>query len=118
MQDLSISDDLIVLKFDTVKKLDRNINYLINTNVHMQKKGAIINEIQNLHPSTIVGDEAPINIKIKSILIKEILNDEKLPTDIEDDDDDNDPSDIPIATVAEEIEPEIDHFGGDLQQLL
>ena len=76
MQALSISDDLIVLKFDAVKKLDRNINYLINT------------------------------------------NDEKLPTDIEDDDDDNDPSDIPIATVAEEIEPEIDHFGGDLQQLL
>ena len=83
----------------------------------MQKKGAIINEIQNLHPSTIVRDEAPINIKIKSILMKEILNDEKLPTDVEDDDDDNDLSDIPIATVAEEIEPEIDPFGGDLQQL-
>ena len=43
----------------------------------MQKKGVVINEIQNFDPPTIVGDERTINNKIGSIAVKEIINDEK-----------------------------------------
>ena len=45
------------LKFDTLKKLNKNINGLINYNIHMQKKEAENSEIQNLNHPTIVGDE-------------------------------------------------------------
>ena len=76
----------------------------------MQKKDAVIRETQN------VGDEPTINNKIESIIVKEILNDEKHPTDV-DEDGDNNVSDIPLAKVAEKIEPEIDIFGEDLQAL-
>ena len=112
-QALSISDHSIKLKFDAIKELNKNINDLINTNIHMQKKRAIISEIQNLDPPTIVGDEPTINNKIESILVKEILNDEKPPTDVDGDEDVV--SDIPLVKVAEKIEP--DDFGVDLQKL-
>ena len=40
------------LKFDTLKKLNKNINDLINYNIHMQKKEVVNSEIQNLnHPN-------------------------------------------------------------------
>ena len=35
MQAMSISDDSIVLQFNAMKKLNKNINDLINTNIHM-----------------------------------------------------------------------------------
>ena len=76
----------------------------------MHKKDAVISEIKN------VGDEPTINNKIESVIVKEILNDEKHPTDV-DKDGDNNVSDIPLAKVAEKIEPEIDIFGEDLQAL-
>ena len=62
-----------------------------------QKKGAVISEIQNLNSPTIVGDELTMN-KIESIVVKENLNNEKHPTDV---DNDNDVSDIPLAKVTE-----------------
>ena len=43
---------------------------MINTTFHMQKKDAVISEMQNLNPPTIVGDETTINIKIESIIVK------------------------------------------------
>ena len=82
----------------------------------MQKKGVVINEIQNFDPPTIVGDERTINNKIGSIAVKEIINDEKHPTDV-DDDGGNKISNIPLAKVAEKIEPEIDNFVDNLQKL-
>ena len=38
MQALSISGDSVVLKFDTMKNLNKNINDLRKTNIHMPKK--------------------------------------------------------------------------------
>ena len=76
----------------------------------MHKKDVVISEIKN------VGNEPTINNKIESVIVKEILNDEKHPTDV-DEDGDNNVSDIPLAKVAEKIEPEIDIFGEDLQAL-
>ena len=109
MQTLNISDDSIVLKFDALKGLNKNVNDLIDTNIHMQKKGAVISKIQNLDPPTIVGDKPTINNKIESIIVKEILNDGKPTTVVG--------YDIPLAKVAEKIAPEIDKFGEDLQKL-
>ena len=91
--------------------LNENINDLINT-----KKGPVISEIQNFNPPAIVGDEPTINNKIGSIIVKEILNDEKHPTDV-DHDGDNGVSYILLAKVAEKLEPEIGNFGADLQEL-
>ena len=91
--------------------LNENINDLINT-----KKGPVISEIQNFNLPAIVGDEPTINNKIGSIIVKEILNDEKHPTDV-DHDGDNGVSYILLAKVAEKIEPEIGNFGEDLQEL-
>ena len=76
----------------------------------MHKKDAVISEIKN------VGNEPTINNKIESVIVKEILNDEKHPTDV-DEDGDNNVSDVPLAKVAEKTEPEIDIFGEDLQAL-
>ena len=70
MQTLSICDDSIVLKFDAINKLDKNINDLINSNIHMQIKGAVISEIQNIDPPTTVGDEPTFNNKTESIFVK------------------------------------------------
>ena len=89
MQTLSISDDSIVLKFDVIKKLNKNINDLINCNIYFQKKGAVISEIQNLDPPTIAGDEPTFNNKIESIIVKKMLNVLMHPTDFDDDDDNN-----------------------------
>ena len=44
------------------------------------------------YPPVIVGDEATINIKIESEIVKEISKDGKLPSDVDYDD-----NDIPIA---------------------
>ena len=117
MQALSISDDSVVLKCNAIKKLNKNINDLINSNIHMQKKGAVISEIQNLDPPTIVGDEPTFNNKIESIIVKEILNDKMHSTDLDDENDNSNVGDIPLAKVAENIEPEKDNFGEDLQKL-
>ena len=38
MQALSISIDSIVLKFDAIKKLNKNVNDSVNSNIHMEKK--------------------------------------------------------------------------------
>ena len=38
MQALSISGDLVVLKFDAMKNLNKNINDLRKTNIYMPKK--------------------------------------------------------------------------------
>ena len=103
MQAMSISDDSIVLQFNAMKKLNKNINDLINTNIHMQKKRAVISEIQ-----TIVGDEPTINNKSESIPLTDVDGDDDVDVDI---------SDIPLARVAEKIEPEIDDFGVNLQKL-
>ena len=83
----------------------------------MQNKGAVISEIQNPDPPTIVGDEPTFNNKIESIIGKEILNDEMHPTDFDDDDDDKNVSDIPLAKGAEKIEPEKHNFGEVFQKL-
>ena len=108
MQTLSISDDLIVLKSDALKRFNKNINDLIDTNIHMQKKGAVISEVQNLNPPVTVNYEPTINSEIESIIVKRSLNDEKPPTDVGNGDDNrNDISDIPLAKVAEKTEPEI-----------
>ena len=89
MQTLSISDDSILLKLDVIKKLNKNINDLINCNIYFQKKGAVISEIQNLDPPTIAGDEPTFNNKIESIIVKKILNAQMHPTDCDDDDGNN-----------------------------
>ena len=108
MQALSISDNLIVLKSDALKRFNKNINDLIDTNIHMQKKGAVISEVQNLDPPVTVDYEPTINSEIESIIVKRSLNDEKPPTDVGNGDDNrNDISDIPLAKVAEKTEPEI-----------
>ena len=118
MQALSISDDSIVLKFHALKRLNKNINDMVDTNIHMQKKGAVISKIKNFDPPAIIGDEQTINNKIESIIVKEFLNNEKPSTDTgNDNDDNNNLSDIPLAKVAEKIEPEIDKIGEDLQKL-
>ena len=116
MKTLSISNNSIVLKFDAIKKLDKNINDLISSNIHMQKKEVLISEVQNLNPPTVASDELTFNNKIESIIVKEILNDKKHLTDFNDDDEDNNVSDIHLAKVAEKIEPEKDDFGEDLQK--
>ena len=77
----------------------------------MQKKGAIISEIQNLNPPTVVGDQGTFNNKIESIIVKDILNDEKHPTNFDNADDGNNVSDIILTKLAEKIEPEKDNFG-------
>ena len=38
MPGLSISNDSVVLKFDAIKKLNKNIHDLIYSNIYMQKK--------------------------------------------------------------------------------
>ena len=53
------------------------------------------------YPPVIVGDEATINIKIESEIVKEISKDGKLPSDVDYDD-----NDIPIAKTTEETEQE------------
>ena len=116
MKTLSISNNSIVLKFDAIKKLNKNINDLISSNIHMQKKEVLISEVQNLNPPTAASDELTFNNKIESIIVKEILNDKKHLTDFNDDDEDNNVSDIHLAKVAEKIEPEKDDFGEDLQK--
>ena len=116
MKTLSISNNSIVLKFDAIKKLNKNINDLISSNIHMQKKEVLISEVQNLNPPTVASDELTFNNKIESIIVKEILNDKKHLTDFNDDDEDNNVSDIHLAKVAEKIEPEKDDFGEDLQK--
>ena len=116
MKTLSISNNSIVLKFDAIKKLNKNINDLINSNIHLQKKEVLISEVQNLNPPTVASDELTFTNKIESIIVKEILNDKKHLTDFNDDDEDNDVSDIHPAKVAEKIEPEKDDFGEDLQK--
>ena len=116
MKTLSISNNSIVLKFDAIKKLNKNINDLISSNIHMQKKEVLISEIQNLNPPTVASDELTFNNKIESIIVKEILNDKKHLTDFNADDEDNNVSDIHLAKVAEKIEPEKDDFGEDLQK--
>ena len=116
MQGLSISDDSIVLKFDALKGLNKNINDLMDTKIHMQKKGAVIRKIKNLDPPTIAGSKRTINNKIESIIVKEILNDGK-PTTVVGNDDNGNFSDIPFAKVAEKIVPETDKFGEDLHKL-
>ena len=116
MKTLSISNNSIVLKFDAIKKLNKNINDLISSNIHMQKKEVLISEVQNLNPPTVASDELTFNNKIESIIVKEILNDKKHLTDFNDDDEDNNVSDIHLAKVAEKIESEKDDFGEDLQK--
>ena len=116
MKTLSISNNSIVLKFDAIKKLNKNINDLISSNIHMQKKEVLISEVQNLNAPTVASDELTFNNKIESIIVKEILNDKKHLTDFNDDDEDNNVSDIHLAKVAEKIEPEKDDFGEDLQK--
>ena len=116
MKTLSISNNSIVLKFDAIKKLNKNINDLINSNIHLQKKEVLISEVQNRNPPTVASDELTFTNKIESIIVKEILNDKKHLTDFNDDDEDNDVSDIHPAKVAEKIEPEKDDFGEDLQK--
>ena len=116
MKTLSISNNSIVLKFDAIKKLNKNINDLISSNIHMQKKEVLISEVQNLNPPTVASDELTFTNKIESIIVKEILNDKKHLTDFNDDDEDNNVSDIHLAKVAEKIEPEKDDFGEDLQK--
>ena len=116
MKTLCISNNSIVLKFDAIKKLNKNINDLISSNIHMQKKEVLISEVQNLNPPTVASDELTFNNKIESIIVKEILNDKKHLTDFNDDDEDNNVSDIHLAKVAEKIEPEKDDFGEDLQK--
>ena len=74
MQAFSISDNSIVLKFDALKRLNKNINDLVDTNIHMRKKGAVISKIKNFDPPAIIGDEQTINNKIESIIVKEFLN--------------------------------------------
>ena len=103
MQALSISDHSIVLKFGAIKKLSNNVNDLINSNIYMQKKGAVISEIQNLNPPTVVGDKPTCNNKFESIIVKETLNDEKHPIDFDNDDNDKNISDIPLENVAEKL---------------
>ena len=103
MQTLRICDDSIVLKFDAMNKLDKNINDLINSNIHMQIKGAVISEIQNLDPPTTVGDEPTFNNKTESIFVKKKLNDKMQPIDFDNDNDDNNVSDIPFAKVAKKL---------------
>ena len=71
MQAWTISDDSVVLKLDAIKKLNKNMNDLINSNIPMQKKGAVISGIQHLDPPTIVGDEPTFNNKISSIIVNE-----------------------------------------------
>ena len=107
LQALSKSDDSIVVKFDALKNLNKNI--------YMQKKRAVIIEIKNLHRPTIVGDNPTINNKYESILVKEISIS---PTDVDGNDNVNiNVSDIPLPKVPEKIEPEVDDFGVDLQKL-
>ena len=117
MQALSVLDDSIELKSDAIKRLNKNINQLMEINIHTEKKSDAIEKAQNLSSPTIAGDEPTINNKIESILVKEILNDEKPPIDVDDSDDDVDVSNILLAKVAEKIEPEIDDFGEELQKL-
>ena len=66
MQALNISDNSIVLKFDALKRLNKNINNLIDTNIHMQRKEAVISEIQNLYPPTILVMSQPLITKLKA----------------------------------------------------
>ena len=117
MHALSISDDSIVLKCNAIKKLNKNINDLINSNIHMQKKGAVISEIQNLDLPTIAGDKPTFKNKIESIIVKKNLNDKMHCTDIDDDNDSSNVGDIPLAKVAEKTEPEKDNFGENLQKV-
>ena len=81
MEALSISNDLIVIKFEAIKKLNKDVNDLISINIHMQKKGAIIGAIQNLNHPIVVSDEPTFDNKIESSIVKETLNDEKHPID-------------------------------------
>ena len=84
MQVLSTSNDSLELVFDAIKSLNKNINEWRNTHIHIQKKDAIISEIQNLDPPIILDDEPTIDNKIAIIIVKETLNDEKHPTDVDD----------------------------------
>ena len=106
MQVLSTSNDSLELKFDAIESLNKNINEWRNTHIHMQKKDAIISEIQNLDPPIILDDEPTIDNKTERIIVKETLNDEKHPTDV--DDNNRDVIDVPLGMIAEKVEPDID----------
>ena len=126
MQTLSISDDSIVLKFDVIKKLNNNINNLINSKIHLQKNGAVFREIQYLDPPTIAGDEPTFRNKIKSIIVNEILNEEMHPTDLDDANDDNKKNWRKIEELQDEqnkqfsakIEPKLDAYLCDEKHFL
>ena len=98
-QALSKSDDSILLKLDAINRFNKSINGLL-VNKTLACENAEIQKLQNFFdPPTVVGDELTIDNKIESRIVKEILKDEKPPSDV-------DNSDIPIAKTTEEIKQE------------
>ena len=97
MQALGKSGNSILLKFDAINKLNKSINSLL-VNKMLTFENAEIEILQNFFdPLTLVGDELTINDKIKNTIVKEVLKDEKPPSDVDD-------SNNPMAKMTEEIE--------------
>ena len=95
MQALSKSDDLILLKFEAINKLNKGRNTLL-VNKMLANENAEIEKLQNFFdPPVTVGDEPTIINKIVSTNVK----DEKPPSEVN-----NNDSDISIAKTTEEIE--------------
>ena len=97
MQALSKSGDSILLKFNAINRLNKSINSLL-INEMLAYENAEIEKLQNFFdPLIVVGNELNTDNKIESTIVKEVLKDEKPPSDLND-------SDVPIAKRAEEIE--------------
>ena len=66
MQALSASDDSIELKFNTIRRLTKNINDLIDTNIHMQKKELRLEKykILILQPLLVMSQSLIIKLKV------------------------------------------------------
>ena len=97
MQALSKSGDSILLKFNAINRLNKSINSLL-INEMLAYENAEIENLQNFFdPLIVVGNELTTDNKIESTIVKEVLKDEKPPSDVND-------SDVPIAKRAEEIE--------------
>ena len=72
MQALSKSDDSILLKFDTINRLNKSLNSFL-VNKMLAYENTKMEKLQNFFdPPTVVGDEPTINNRTESKILKEI----------------------------------------------
>ena len=81
-QALSKSDDSVLLKFDSINKLNKSIKSLLAYKMLAYENPEIEKLQIFFDPPVIAGDEPMINNKIESTIAKETLKDGKPPSDV------------------------------------